>query len=85
MTYLIDAWLERSSPCLRIIEAATGQVCVTLDEACLLAMREHGDLCLDDLLTTEPHQIKDLVRRLFLYCQAQALRQPASAAATLNR
>ena len=35
MTYLIDAWLERSNPCLRIIETATGKVCATLDVACL--------------------------------------------------
>ena len=42
MTYLIDAWLERSNPCLRIIETATGKVCATLDEACLQEMREQA-------------------------------------------
>ena len=76
MTYLIDAWLERSNPCLRIIETATGKVCATLDEACLQEMREQGELSLDDLLTTEPHKLKELKRKLFLYCHARTLRPP---------
>lgn len=84
MTYLIDAWLERSNPCLRIIECATGKVCATLDEAGLLEMREQGELCPEDLLTTEPYQLKELVRKLFLYCHAKALR-PTSGACCDNQ
>ena len=74
MTYLIDAWLERANPCLRIIECETGQVCATLDESELLEMRDQGELSLDDLLSNEPHQIKELIRRLFLFCHARSLR-----------
>ncbi|MBF7730225.1 hypothetical protein [Pseudomonas sp. N040] len=74
MTYLIDAWLERSNPCLRIIESATGNVCARLDEADLLEMREQGELHLDDLLTNELLKLKGLIRQLFLFCHARTLR-----------
>lgn len=84
MTYLIDAWLERSNPCLRIIETATGKVCATLDEACLQEMREQGELCLDDLLCNEPQKLKELIRKLFLYCHARTLRPiPSTCSETL--
>ena len=47
MTYLIDAWLDRPQPYLRILNRNTGEVCALL---------------------------KELVRNLFLYCYARALR-----------
>lgn len=74
MTYLIDAWLERSNPSLRVIECETGQVCASLDQADLLEMREQGELSLDDLLSNEPHKLKEVIRRLFLFCHARSLR-----------
>lgn len=70
MTYMIDAWLERSNPFLRIVECATGQTCARIDASELQAMRDQGDLNLEDLLSNEPHKLKEVIRRLFL---AQAL------------
>ena len=44
MTYLIDAWLDRPHPYLRILNRETGTVCVTLEEQALEELRELGDL-----------------------------------------
>lgn len=74
MTYLIDAWLERSNPYLRILDRETGEVCARLEEEALLELREQGELSLADLLGNEPGKLKELVRQLFLFCHAQALR-----------
>ena len=74
MTYLIDAWLDRPQPYLRILNRETGTVCVTLEEQALEELRELGDLDLASLSSSEPLVIKELLRILFLCCSARALR-----------
>ncbi|MDB6051014.1 MAG: hypothetical protein JWR17_3760 [Pseudomonas sp.] len=77
MTYLIDAWLDRPHPYLRILHRETGEVCVVLEEEALGELRDQGDLDVTDLSSTEPGVLKETVRNLFLFCYARALR-PAS-------
>ena len=74
MTYLIDAWLDRPHPYLRILNSDTGEVCAMLREDALEELREQGELDVADLSCTEPGLLKELVRNLFLYCYARALR-----------
>jgi hypothetical protein len=44
MTYLIDAWLDRPHPYLRILHRETGEVCAVLGEDALDELRDQGDL-----------------------------------------
>ncbi|WP_161864590.1 MULTISPECIES: hypothetical protein [Pseudomonas] len=74
MTYLIDAWLDRPHPYLRILNRETGEVCAMLEEEALDELRDQGDLDLQELNSSEPVVLKELVRSLFLYCYARALR-----------
>ena len=76
MTYLIDAWLDRPHPYLRILNRDTGEVCAMLHEDALDELREQGELDNADFSSTEPETLKELVRTLFLYCYARALRPP---------
>jgi hypothetical protein len=39
MTYLIDAWLDRPHPYLRILHRETGEVCAVLEEEALTNCR----------------------------------------------
>ena len=74
MTYLIDAWLDRPHPYLRILNREPGEVCAMLEEEALDELRDQGDLDLHELSSSEPIVLKELVRSLFLYCYARALR-----------
>lgn len=74
MTYMIDAWLDRPHPYLRILNRDTGEVCALLEDDALDELREQGGLDLHELGTSEPQVIKELVRSLFLFCYARALR-----------
>ncbi len=74
MTYLIDAWLDRPHPYLRILNRETGEVCAMLEEEALDELRDQGDLDLHELNSSEPSVLKELVRSLFLFCYARALR-----------
>ncbi len=74
MTYLIDAWLDRPQPYLRVLDRHTGAVCVSLEGEALDELRDLGDLDLQELSTSEPGVLKEQVRNLFLFCYARALR-----------
>ncbi|MEG5264747.1 hypothetical protein TRP66_10630 [Pseudomonas sp. JDS28PS106] len=74
MTYLIDAWLDRPHPYLRILHRETGEVCAVLEEEALEELRDQGDLDVHDLSSSEPMVLKEMVRSLFLFCYARALR-----------
>ncbi|WP_421682483.1 hypothetical protein HKW98_15775 [Stutzerimonas urumqiensis] len=74
MTYLIDAWLDRPQPYLRILDRQTGAVCIALDEEALGELRDQGDLDVTQLSTSEPAVLKEQVRNLFLFCYARELR-----------
>ena len=54
MTYLIDAWLDRPQPYLRILDRETGQVCAVLEEEALDELRDQGDLDVSSLSSSEP-------------------------------
>lgn len=77
MTYLIDAWLDRPQPYLRILNRETGEVCALLEKEALEELREQGELDMLNLASTEPPVLKELVRSLFLFCYARALRPHA--------
>jgi hypothetical protein len=79
MTYLIDAWLDRPHPYLRILHRETGEVCAMLGEEALDELREQGELDFAGLSSSEPSVLKELVRNLFLFCYARALRPLADA------
>jgi hypothetical protein len=74
MTDLIDAWLDRPQPYLRVLNRNTGAVCVSLEGEALEELRAQGDLDLQELSTTEPCRLKEQVRSLFLFSYARALR-----------
>ena len=74
MTYLIDAWLDRPQPYLRILDRNTGAVCISLEGEALDELRDQGDLDLHELSTSEPCVLKEQVRNLFLSSYARALR-----------
>ena len=74
MTYLIDAWLDRPQPYLRILDRSTGAICVSLEGDALDELRDQGDLDLQQLSTSEPCALKEQVRNLFLFTYARALR-----------
>ena len=73
MTYMIDAWLDRPHPCLRILNRETGEICAVLHEDALQELREQGELDLSAFASCEPATLKELVRNLFLFCYARAL------------
>jgi len=62
MTYLIDAWLDRPHPYLRILHRETGEVCAVLEEEALDELRNQGDLDVNELSSSEPIVLKELVR-----------------------
>ena len=74
MTYLIDAWLDRPQPYLHILDGRTGTVCARFDARDLEELREQGDLDPAVLNSSEPAVLKELIRSLFLFCHARALR-----------
>ncbi|MBO3276777.1 hypothetical protein D3C76_532370 [compost metagenome] len=74
MTYMIDAWLDRPHPYVRILNRDTGEVCALLEDDALDELREQGGLDPAELSTNEPGVVKELVRNLFLFCYARALR-----------
>ena len=49
MTYLIDAWLDRPHPYLRILHRETGEVCAVLEEEALDELQDQGDLDVNSL------------------------------------
>ncbi|MBD7977681.1 hypothetical protein [Serpens gallinarum] len=74
MTYLIDAWLDRPQPYLHIVDCRTGAVCARFDASDLEELREQGELDPTVLNSSEPAVLKELIRTLFLFCYARALR-----------
>lgn len=74
MTYLIDAWLDHPHPHLRVLDRATGSVCVRFEGAELEELRAQGELDPGVLTCDKPGELKELVRTLFLFSYAKALR-----------
>ena len=74
MSYLIDAWLDHPQPHLRVLDRATGSVCIAFDADALDKLRAQGELDASVLTSDKPAEQKELVRTLFLFSYAQALR-----------
>jgi hypothetical protein len=49
MSLMIDAWLERTDPRIRLIDAQTGQEMLYLGAEQVHQLIETGDLCVSDL------------------------------------
>ena len=49
MQCVFDAWLERSDPCLRLLDAETGQEILRCGAGWILPLLERGDLTLEDI------------------------------------
>ncbi|MDO6514194.1 MULTISPECIES: hypothetical protein [Neptuniibacter] len=63
MTYVIDAWFERSNPYLRVIHRSTGIPIVHWQGSSLMRKLENGSICVEDFAES-PSQ--ELVKELFL-------------------
>ena len=59
---------------LRILHRETGEVCAVLEEEALNELQDQGDLDVNGLSSSEPGVLKEVVRNLFLFCYARALR-----------
>jgi hypothetical protein len=66
MPFLIDAWLERKDPMLRVLDKKTGMVLRQWDAHAIQKWCDSGEICLEDLLRAEPSELKKLVSELFL-------------------
>ncbi|MDF1527708.1 MAG: hypothetical protein P1R74_01150 [Sedimenticola sp.] len=49
MRCVIDAWLERRDPCLRLLDAETGQEILRCGAGWIIPLLESGELSLDDI------------------------------------
>lgn len=65
MTYLVDAWLEREDPRLKVVDKRTGQVLVDLDAPRVRALLESGEFSVRDFQGAEA-ELQEIVRALFL-------------------
>ena len=64
----------RDSSRLMVLNRETGEICAVLEEDALDELRDQGGLDLHELNSSEPLILKELVRNLFLFCYARALR-----------
>jgi hypothetical protein len=65
MSYIIDAWLERPDPCLRITHCHTGIRVLEWRNERLHTLLEQGVICAHDLQQPQC-STKELVQELFL-------------------
>ncbi len=63
--FIIDAWLERKDPCLRVIDAEDGRVVMQIEGDRLQQMMDQGDLDPSELMQSRSN-LKNLVRPLLL-------------------
>jgi len=66
MSFLIDAWLERKDPVLRLLDSKSGMVLREWDANAINKWTESGEICFEDLLRAKPEALKKLVSELFL-------------------
>ncbi len=66
MPFVIDAWLERREPRLRVLDRKTGVVLRQWDAEALRKWCDSGEFCLEDLQYSDPAELKRLVSELFL-------------------
>ena len=66
MTYLIDAWLDRPHPYLRILHRETGEVCAVLEAEALDELRDQGEQ-IDTAWTAEPSEAGRAPHRMARY------------------
>lgn len=49
MRCVIDAWLERKDPCLRLLDAETGLEIIRCNAGWIIPLLESGELSLDEI------------------------------------
>ncbi len=49
MRCVIDAWLERKDPCLRLLDAESGQEILRCGASWIVPLLESGELTLEDI------------------------------------
>jgi len=64
MQYLINAWLEKGNPALKIIDPQRQKVIKEFQGQELEELIEHGDIVPDELQTNNPSQLKSMVDEL---------------------
>lgn len=81
MAYVINAWLDCPHPYLKVINSISGREVLAFEEQELKTLLENGDLCVNDLLTTNQSTLEEVVRQLALYrCSRSLLSQGVIAA-----
>ncbi|MFT6913926.1 MAG: hypothetical protein ACJAWL_000212 [Motiliproteus sp.] len=73
MTYIVNAWLERDQPWLKVSDRRTGSLIMEWSSEQLRALFASGELCLEDLQGSET-RLHETVKELFLrsYCPKKA-------------
>lgn len=66
MPFLIDAWLERKEPMLRVLDRKSGVVLRQWNADVIQQWCDSGEICLEDLLYAGPSELKKIVSELFL-------------------
>lgn len=65
MSWQLDAWLERSTPVLRILDGSSGIPIAQFRGEEVHRLMERGELVTEDLLSTDREACKSLAGRLF--------------------
>lgn len=65
MSYLINAWLERSRPCLQVIHRESGRVCVDFSGIEIENLCRREGLAAEDFTCSCAETMKETVRQLF--------------------
>lgn len=79
MAYIIDAWLDCPRPYLKVLNSISGREVLKFESGELNNMLENGDVCVDDLRTTNQQTLEEVVRQLALYsCRKQILQTAPS-------
>ena len=63
MSFLIDAWLERDNPYLRVVHKQTGKAVLDWRGDILTKQLNSGSICIDDF-SAQPSQ--ELIKELFV-------------------
>lgn len=78
MAYIINAWLDCPHPFLTVTNTFSGKEVINIKEQELHQILENGDICIEDLFSTDRHQLEEVVRELAMFSCRQSLAQPVS-------
>lgn len=66
MPFLIDAWLERREPRVRVLDRKTGMTLRQWNARDIERWCTGGEICIEDLIRAGHEELKELVSELFL-------------------